>query len=399
MIKKTICLNMIVKNESKIIEKTLKNLSAYINFDYWVICDTGSTDNTKEIIKNFFKRLDISGELIEHEWKNFGHNRTLALNSAYNKTDFLFLFDADDKIVGDFKLPEFILDKYLYKFGTNDYSYLRPNLINNRKRWKFIGVLHEFLNNIDSINGEQIITGDYHIEIGTFGARSNCTNKYLKDALLLEKAYIKETDIILKNRYAFYCAQSYKDCNFTDKAIEWYLKILDLQNWCQEKYYACIQLGNFYLSENKIDKAIEILSRSVEYDNERIECIMMLMKCFYTKNNHLLINSLYNKYKNYEKYNYTEKLFLNFKCWIEFEYYNSISAFYVKDLIGGFNSCKKLLYNYKTIDKQYIEITLNNMIFYKDQFKCDNNREKLNNILIELKNSYKHPNIDTILNA
>ena len=50
-----ICLNMIVKNESAIIGNTLKNLIKKIKIDYYVISDTGSTDNTVEIITNFFK--------------------------------------------------------------------------------------------------------------------------------------------------------------------------------------------------------------------------------------------------------------------------------------------------------------------------------------------------------
>ena len=49
----TICLNMIVKNEAHVILETLINLTSYIDFDYWVISDTGSTDNTKEIIQTF----------------------------------------------------------------------------------------------------------------------------------------------------------------------------------------------------------------------------------------------------------------------------------------------------------------------------------------------------------
>ena len=58
----TICLNMIVRDESKIIIDTLENLCSYINFDYWVICDTGSLDDTKEKIIEFFEKKDISGE-------------------------------------------------------------------------------------------------------------------------------------------------------------------------------------------------------------------------------------------------------------------------------------------------------------------------------------------------
>ena len=55
----SICLNMIVKDESQIIVKTLTNLCVKINFDYWVICDTGSSDNTKELIQEFFTPLHI----------------------------------------------------------------------------------------------------------------------------------------------------------------------------------------------------------------------------------------------------------------------------------------------------------------------------------------------------
>ena len=54
--KQTICLNMIVKNESRIIADSLRKLCDKIKFDYWVICDTGSTDNTIEVIREFFKK-------------------------------------------------------------------------------------------------------------------------------------------------------------------------------------------------------------------------------------------------------------------------------------------------------------------------------------------------------
>ena len=58
-----ICLNMIVKNESKIITRLLKSVLPLI--DSYCICDTGSTDNTIEIIQEFFKGKNIhSGKII-----------------------------------------------------------------------------------------------------------------------------------------------------------------------------------------------------------------------------------------------------------------------------------------------------------------------------------------------
>ena len=118
---KSICLNMIVKNEASIIENTLHNLCSYINFKYWVICDTGSNDDTPSIIINFFKKQNIVGELCYDTWKDFGHNRTLALEAAYNKTDYLLIFDADDSIIGKFKIPKLICDKYNLFFGSKDF--------------------------------------------------------------------------------------------------------------------------------------------------------------------------------------------------------------------------------------------------------------------------------------
>ena len=38
---KTICLNMIVKDEAHVVKETLENITKYINLDYYVICDTG----------------------------------------------------------------------------------------------------------------------------------------------------------------------------------------------------------------------------------------------------------------------------------------------------------------------------------------------------------------------
>src|ERR1700680_162948 len=77
-----VCLNMIVKNESKIIKRCLTSVLPII--DYWVIVDTGSTDGTQNIIKDFMKEKGIPGELHERPWVNFAHNRNQALELAKN---------------------------------------------------------------------------------------------------------------------------------------------------------------------------------------------------------------------------------------------------------------------------------------------------------------------------
>ena len=375
-IKKTICLNMIVKNESSIIYNSLVNLTNKIKFDYWVISDTGSTDNTIEIIQNFFKEKGIPGEIHEDQWKDFGFNRSKALEYAYNKTDYLLVFDADDEIIGDFKLPEvFELDAYHVYFGNTHFKYLRLALVNNRKKWKYVGVLHEYIHALETCTRGQI-EGDYFFVSGRSGARNQNVNKYYDDAIILKNAFYEEDkngDKGLAARYSFYCAQSFKDAGdqYMDDAIEWYKKTLELNNWAQEKYYSCLMVGDIYKKKNDIENACNYWLKTIQYDNERIEGIVNVMSEYRSLNKHLLVNALYYKFKNYKK-DFKDKLFLfNYKYNDEIEYNNSICSYYVNDFQSGYECCKKILIN-NLLPLNIIENTMSNLIFYKENmFKSE----------------------------
>ena len=382
----TICLNMIVKNEAKIIIETLENLCKYFNFDYWVICDTGSSDQTKELICDFFLNKGIIGELLEHEWVDFAYNRSKALECAFNKTDYLLIFDADDRISGNFCLPPLLFNRDVYnlKIGKG-FEWQRPLLMTNRKRWCFKGVAHEFLSPIDNMDkGSETIEGDYYIQPGTFGCRSQNPNKYSDDAIVLKNAFEKEMndsvggDKGLASRYAFYCAQSYKDSGNKIESIEWYKKVvLELDNWTQEKYYACLMLGNLYNSIGDNENAFRFWLKTIEFDPERIEGIVPAMEYLRSKGDHLLVNLLYHKFKNYNKnisVGASNKLFLDKTKYADYiEYNNSICAFYVDDKQSGYECCKEILKN-KRIPPVLIQSTLSNINFYsefleKDDFK------------------------------
>ena len=83
--------------------------------DYWVICDTGSTDGTQELIG---RALDgIPGELHETAWIHFGHNRTELMRLARQKAEYLLLIDADMTIVRAGSLPLLSADSYMLRQG------------------------------------------------------------------------------------------------------------------------------------------------------------------------------------------------------------------------------------------------------------------------------------------
>tara|TARA_Y100000996_G_scaffold410557_1_gene393155 strand:- start:331 stop:4614 length:4284 start_codon:yes stop_codon:yes gene_type:complete len=289
----TICLNMIVKNESHIIKKTLTNIIKYVRLDYWVICDTGSTDNTVNIITSFFNELNIPGEIHNHEWKDFAHNRNLSLDLAYGKSDYLFIFDADDEIHGSFKIPSLTKDSYMVLFGGG-YSYKRTSIINNRKKWKYFGVLHEVIVGQEEMTESMVITGEYHFVSGRTGSRNMNINKYTEDAQLLEDTFYKTDEQWLKNRYAFYCAQSYKDAKMFDKAIEWYKKTISLECWNQEQFYASYMIGVMEQRGNNVMDAIHYYLLTLKYDPRRWEGIYFAIQHYLTSNQENLAGILIN---------------------------------------------------------------------------------------------------------
>lgn len=356
---------MIVKNESAIIVETLEHLHSIFEFDYWVISDTGSTDNTKELIIDYFKNINVPGELLENEWKWFGPSRTDALNAAYNKTDYLLIFDADDRIEGDIILPDkLIADRYIFRFKVGVYFY-RPLLINNRKKWEFKGIIHEVLCSLDDINYTSTIEGDYYINGRTLGNFNLDPEKYNKQARILEQEYYKEIalkkDIGLAHRYLFYCAKSYSDGNESDNALIWYKKVVDenTSNWSQEKFYSCIQIGDIYREKNNLEEALRYYIKSIDFDNERIDGIICAINLLKYKKLDILAIALYYKYKNYNKnINSDTKLFLNIDIYknMDMEFIISIMSYYIQSEHNlGYECCKLILNNKNFSSYNYLQ--------------------------------------------
>ena len=66
----TVTLCMIVKDETHIIKECLESMLPYI--DRYDITDTGSTDGTPELIKEFMDTHGVPGEVYLSDWKGFG---------------------------------------------------------------------------------------------------------------------------------------------------------------------------------------------------------------------------------------------------------------------------------------------------------------------------------------
>jgi len=246
--KLTLC--MIVKNESHIILECLNSI--YNILDYWVICDTGSTDGTQDIIKKFFEEKGIPGELHEREWKGFGHNRTEAFQLCEGKADYAFVIDADDYLEGNLKLPENMnADSYAVRMGRPEFSWWRNQIFKLDAKWSYVGILHEYAACEKQNPIIEKIEGNYRVVARTLGARNKDIDpieKYKRDAEVLEKAMIDEPN---NSRYQFYLAQSYFDSQQYDKAEAAYIKRAEMGGWAEEVYYSIYRVAIAKALQNK----------------------------------------------------------------------------------------------------------------------------------------------------
>jgi glycosyltransferase involved in cell wall biosynthesis len=230
----SVCLNMIVKNEAAVIARCLASVKPFI--DRWVIVDTGSTDGTQDIVRDFMR--DVPGELHEREWKNFAHNRNEALDLARDKADYLLFIDADEQLGASpgAAWPLLVEPAYSLEARFGELRYDRVSLVATALAWRWVGVLHEYLE-AGRIVAQPRIAG-FWIDVTPDGARSKDPRKFERDAEVLLAALRDEPQ---NARYVFYLAQSYRDGGQLRLARDRYEQRASMGGWDEEVWYSLYQ--------------------------------------------------------------------------------------------------------------------------------------------------------------
>lgn len=232
----SICLNMIIKNEAPVITRCLASVKHLI--DHWAIVDTGSTDGTQDIVRNFMR--GVPGTLFERPWKNFAHNRNEALELARPYGGYLFFIDADEqlRVPPGFEWPELSADGYTLTCHMDGWEYQRNSLVAARVGWHWEGVLHEYLT-AKQHGAWQTLQGPV-IHVSHDGARARDPNTYLRDIALMEQAVRDDPN---NTRNVFYLAQSCRDAGQLDPSLQWYQRRVDMGGWEEERWYAMFQIA------------------------------------------------------------------------------------------------------------------------------------------------------------
>ena len=228
---------MIVKDEAPVIGRCLDSLRSFI--DRWVIVDTGSSDNTRELIWQHLTGLP--GTLHERPWRNFGHNRNEALDLARHElgpADYVFFIDADETLVlaPSWRRPALGAAAYQLHCHYDRLVYSRTALVATCLPWRWQGVVHEFLE-CPGASESQWLEG-LHVQVAHEGARSRDPQTYLKDAALLEEALRAEPG---NARNVYYLAQSLRDAGELARSRQTYLQRATMGGFEEEAWHALYQ--------------------------------------------------------------------------------------------------------------------------------------------------------------
>lgn len=259
--KTNICLNMIVKNEVKVLPRLIRSVKDYI--DYYVIVDTGSTDDTIELIRREMTSYGIEGEVHERPWVNFGVNRQQALELALaaNKADWLLFIDADEELaVSDPKFYEKLEPGVTYEIEKHqdELRYAVHHLVNVRSgRYRWEGPAHNYLVELEPAPRWEVRKDVWIVFHQAQGAKSHGVTqeeKFLRDARLFEAELARNPD---DARSQFYLAQSYRDAEQFERALEDYKKRASMENgWDEERFVAQLEAGRICLRLEKPEAVV-----------------------------------------------------------------------------------------------------------------------------------------------
>ena len=274
----TMCFATMCKNEEHCIQNTLE--SVYKHIDYWVVCDTGSTDRTCEIVKNFFEEKGIPGELHVDEWVGFDHNKSLMMERAKDKTDYVLHLDADDLLINglDFGKNDIGDDAYFMNVTRGTLKWMALIIFNNRLTWKFCGVAHTTIKckEKESFTTKDISNRNSYVSGEGIGSRAFDPKKFLYDAEKLKKQFfdtlLSDPDD-LNSRSAFYTGQSYQDYGMLEEAIKWYRLYTKLDvTWFEEIFECNMRIAYCMLKLNyKLSDIESQMSLAINIEPDRAE--------------------------------------------------------------------------------------------------------------------------------
>ncbi|MFC6038886.1 glycosyltransferase [Paenisporosarcina macmurdoensis] len=267
---RTITLCMIVKNEEDVLYQCLNSIKEIC--DEMIIVDTGSTDKTKEIAKQFTEKV------IDFKWiDDFSAARNIAFGHA--TMDYILWLDADDILLikdqkkfknlkttldSSFDAYSMIYNVAFDEFDNPTFSFRRNRLVKREKNFKWVGPVHEYLDVHGNIFPADIVITHRKTD------KKNQSIQSDRNLKIYEKRLEKGEEFTPRD--LFYYANELKEHAQFQKSISFYENFLATKKgWIEDEIRACINMAISYRNLGNAEKEKESLVISFMYDLPRPE--------------------------------------------------------------------------------------------------------------------------------
>lgn len=231
---------MIVKNSGEILRKCLRQNKKYI--DYWTILDTGSTDNTPDIIREELK--DVPGKLHFSEFTNFAETRNKSIDLAKKHCKYIIILDDSYEIAKGLELRTYLeksnKDAIYLKIGYFDtflsQSYYSNRIIKSNSGIRYKYRVHESLNVPKNKKSEFIDEKkSYLIDHSVDEHRGRTFTRFKRDIPML---LLDHQDYPKDPRPIYYIAKTYFNMVDNKEGLKYCKLLLEMTNIKEYTYYA-----------------------------------------------------------------------------------------------------------------------------------------------------------------
>jgi glycosyltransferase involved in cell wall biosynthesis len=251
--KPTVGLLMMVKNEHKRLQVSLDSVVGHV--DALIFYDTGSTDNTIEIIEKFSEKHKINLYLKRGDFVDFSTSRNVSLDFA-DTVDvmYILLMDCNDELKGGEKLKPIL--KHFADKDNNSFlvcqewwcgqldKYYNTRLVKTRCGWRYRGSVHEWMKDTLSDTDQPRFPVIRLEEIVLYQDRTQDDDKS-------GKRFTRDRELLLKDHKAdpkeprtlFYLAQTCQCLNLHDEALYYSKLRLEQKGFDEERFHSYIRCG------------------------------------------------------------------------------------------------------------------------------------------------------------
>ena len=335
----TISLSMIVKNEENTIGRCLESVKDLV--DEIIIVDTGSTDKTKEVVRQY---TDL---IFDFQWiDDFAAARNYSFEQA--SMDYILWLDADDVLLEEDQKKFLNLINDLdsdtdsvsmhYHLETdskgNVISSLRRNrLVKRKNNFKWYGAVHEYLDVSGNIIQSEIAVTHFRVH--------HDSDRNLR---IYENRFANGKEF--SPRDLFYFANELFEHKKYQQAIDFYKQFLETKKgWVEDNISACGSLADCYHVLGEKEKECQYIFNSFKYDTPRAEfCCRMGHYCLEKSQPRQAI-FWYNLATQLEKPTHLGRI--NHACWTWLPHMMLCSCYVQLDMF-------ELAYEHNEVTSQYL---------------------------------------------